>query len=445
MLSRVNVQIIVSILLAATATSYAEPETLNITGKKELIVKRGYTKEAKACVECHSKETPGIVADWKDGRMAHVAVSCYDCHNVKKSSPMASQCSGLKGSETYISAMVSPKTCARCHPVEVEQFSHSGHAKLAGAPVVDKAKFKKLMYHYEGGEFRDGKGSTAARSSGCQMCHGTKVELGSDNKPINNTWPGGVGTRYPDGGIGNCTVCHTRHSFSIAEARKPEACGACHLGPDHPDIEIYESSKHGQIYATEHDEWNFESAPGTWEPGEDFRAPTCAACHMSGVGELKTTHNVNERLHWDLVHPRSEVRTGERGDGVKGRPLMMKVCKNCHGPSHTKTTMSTLDDSVALYNEYYDGAQKMMKELKEKGLLKKDMWSDGFQELNYFLWHHTGRRARHGAAMNGPDYAHWHGFFQVFQVYKDMQAIYDYRIKHNKIEEVSSVMNSGPE
>lgn len=124
---------------------------------------------------------------------------------------------------------------------------------------------------------------------------------------------------------------------------------------------------------------------------------------------------------------------------------MKKVCKNCHGPSHTEATMSTLDDSVELYNEYYDGAQKMMAELKEKGLLKEDMWSDGFQELNYFLWHHTGRRARHGAAMNGPDYAHWHGFFQVFQVYKDMQDIYNNRIRTGKIEEMSSVMNSGPE
>ncbi len=281
---RAGIGIIVSLFIASGIMCHAETEILNITGKKELIVKRGYTAEAKACVECHAKETPGIVADWKDGRMAHVAVSCYDCHSVKKSSPMASQCSGLKGSETYISAMVSPKTCARCHPSEVEQFSMSGHAKLAGAPVVDKAKFQKLMYHYEGGEFRGGKGSTAARSSGCQMCHGTTVELGPDNKPVNNTWPGGVGMRYPDGGIGNCTVCHTRHSFSIAEARKPEACGACHLGPDHPDIEIYESSKHGQVYAAEHEDWNFESASGTWEPGEDFRAPTCAACHMSGVG-----------------------------------------------------------------------------------------------------------------------------------------------------------------
>ena len=47
--------------------------------------------------------------------------------------------------------------------------------------------------------------------------------------------------------------------------------------------------------------------------------------------------------------------------------------------------------------------------------------------------------------MNGPDYAHWHGFFQMMQVYKDLQEIYNNRIKTGKIEAMSSVMNSGPE
>jgi hypothetical protein len=46
--------------------------------------------------------------------------------------------------------------------------------------------------------------------------------------------------------------------------------------------------------------------------------------------------------------------------------------------------------------------------------------------------------------MNAPDYAHWHGTFQMFQVYKDMEDIYHYRLKNNKIEELSTVMSSAP-
>ena len=83
-------------------------------------------------------------------------------------------------------------------------------------------------------------------------------------------------------------------------------------------------------------------------------------------------------------------------------------------------------------------------ELADKKLLGPDPWRDGYQELMYYLWHHTGRRARQGAAMNAPDYAHWHGFFQMLQVYQDMEDIYNNRIKNNKIEEISPVMSSGP-
>ncbi|CCO22441.1 multiheme c-type cytochrome [Maridesulfovibrio hydrothermalis] len=444
----IKVMTVTMLIALSAALAYAATEPFPNLAPKELVVKRGFSKEATNCIECHAKKTPGIVENWKMGKMAHATVSCYDCHIVEKNSPMASQCEGLKGTGLFISPMVSSKTCSRCHPQEVDQFLKSGHARLSGVPVIESKKFIKLMYYYEGAEFigvKAGSGtSMASRASGCQMCHGTQVELGPDNKPINNTWPGGVGTRYPDGSIGTCTVCHTRHMFSIKEARKPEACASCHLGPDHPQAEIYEESKHGQIFAAHGEDWKWDSAPDTWQPG-DYDAPTCAVCHMSGIGELSTSHNVNERLKWDLMHKKSVIRSGERGDGEKGDKLMRKVCVNCHGQTHTDVQRQLLDDAVALYNTYWDGAVKMKKELADKGLLlTDDPWNDGFQELMYYLWHHCGRRARHGTAMNGPDYSHWHGFFQVFQVYKDMQKIHEYRLKNGKIEELSHVMSTGP-
>ncbi|NQT71039.1 MAG: hypothetical protein HQ552_15850 [Desulfobacteraceae bacterium] len=46
--------------------------------------------------------------------------------------------------------------------------------------------------------------------------------------------------------------------------------------------------------------------------------------------------------------------------------------------------------------------------------------------------------------MNAPDYAHWHGFFQVFQVYQDMENIYNKRLKTGKVEEYSPVISSAP-
>ncbi len=436
----------VTLIASGTARAAVELEGVHLE-KKQLVVHRGFTKDAKSCVECHSLKTPGIVENWKNGKMGHATVSCYDCHVVEKDSPMASQCEGLRGTRIYTSPMVSSKTCSRCHPREVEQFLRSAHAELAGRPLLENKKMLALMYFYEGGELigveKGSPANRASRATGCQMCHGTQVELGADNKPINETWPGGVGTRYPDDTIGNCTVCHTRHQFAVSEARKPEACASCHLGPDHPNIEIYDESKHGQIYHAHGDKWNFEAAPDTWEPG-DYDAPTCAVCHMSGIGELTTSHNITERLKWDLVHARSELRKNERGNAAKGDELMRKVCKSCHSTLHTNVQRDSLDSTVELYNTYWDKAVAMKNELADKGLLKKDPWKDGFQELMYYLWHHTGRRARQGAAMNGPDYAHWHGFFQIFQVYKDMEDIYNYRLKTGKIEELSTVMSGGP-
>ena len=426
----------------------------NLAKSSNLVIKRGYSKEALQCIECHSKKTPGIVQQWKESRMAHAGVSCYDCHVVPKDSPMASQCEGVKGTNIYTSPMVSPKTCAKCHPTEAEEFSKSSHARLASRPVVELAKMKKLMEYYEGGQFagipKGDPRTTASRRTGCQVCHGSKVKLGPDKRPVDG-WPGGIGTRYPDGGIGNCVSCHYRHRFSIEQARKPDTCGRCHIGPDHPNIEIYLESAHGQLYLAHGEKWKWDSAPDAWEPG-DYEAPTCATCHMSGIGDLKTTHNVGERLYWDLMHKNGDAIRGvntpkdqpERGYGPRGRKLMKKVCANCHSSLHTETFFKKLDDAVKLYDYYYDKAEAMLQDLKKRGLLKKDPWSDAFQELYYYLWHHVGRRARHGAAMDGPDYAHWHGFFQLFQVFKDMQAIYEYRIKHNKIEELSPVMSSAP-
>ena len=448
---KILTKIFILILLTIFIYGVSFSETPSLAGKKEFIVKRAMTDEARNCLECHAKKTPGIIEAWKLGKMGHSGISCIDCHKVEKSSPMASQCEGTKGSNTYISPMVSSKTCSRCHPAEVDEFLNSAHADLARKAVYDKTKaggkLVELQLHHEGGEFigieRGSKINEAARTSGCQMCHGSEVKVGKDGKPIAGTWPAGVGTLYPDGSVGTCTVCHTRHAFSIAEARKPEACASCHLGPDHPNIEIYMESKHGQQFLAHGDEWEWDSAPDAWEPG-DYTAPTCAVCHMSGIGELKTTHNVEERLKWDLMHKKSVVRSGIFGDGEKGDKLMRKVCINCHGKSHTDSTKATLDNAVALYNKYWDGAVKMKADLAAKKLLKKDAWRDGFQELMYYLWHHTGRRARQGAAMNAPDYAHWHGFFQVFQVYKDMEDIYNWRIKNKKIEDLSTVMSTGP-
>ena len=97
------------------------------------------------------------------------------------------------------------------------------------------------------------------------------------------TWPNtGIGRINLDGSRGSCSACHSRHDFSPRRARQPENCGKCHLGPDHPQKEIYEESKHGVAYRDLKDDMNLDAK--TWVLGEDYSAaPTCATCHMSAT------------------------------------------------------------------------------------------------------------------------------------------------------------------
>ncbi len=421
------------------SSAYASDSSL-----KTLKVDFGLSPDGKKCVECHAEKQPGIVADWRSSRHGHVGVSCIDCHVVDKSSELASQrCPGVKGTDIYLSVLVTPKTCGRCHATQVEQFNKSGHyrARLqyTGPDGRNFKSMSALIEKYEAQGIE--KFKNAPEMTGCMQCHGADVKLDAEKGPVHEGWPSsGVGTLWPDGSVGNCVVCHTRHRFDIAEARKPAACASCHLGPDHPDIEIYNNSKHGHIFNTEGATWNFSSAPDAWEPG-DYRAPTCAVCHMSGIGELKTTHNISERLHWNLWMPESVVRNSPdpispiTGDGIEGRKKMESVCHNCHSTLHTTNFFKQADSHIELYNQgYWQPALAMHKELAAKKLLKENPWADEFQRIYYHLWHHEGRRMRQGAAMAGPDYAHWHGVFELQQDMYKLKAIYKNRLESGKIE-----------
>jgi hypothetical protein len=58
-----------------------------------------------------------------------------------------------------------------------------------------------------------------------------------------------------------------------------------------------------------------------------------------------------------------------------------------------------------------------MNALLEQGLITKTQFDDEIEWSWYYLWHHQGRRARHGASMMAPDYTHWHGMFEVAEAF----------------------------
>ncbi|MGD2104014.1 MAG: multiheme c-type cytochrome [Anaerolineae bacterium] len=72
------------------------------------------------------------------------------------------------------------------------------------------------------------------------------------------------------------------HLFSVAVAREPSICGNCHIGPDHPQKEIYEESKHGVSFLENREGMNLDAKP--WVLFQDYSAaPTCVTRHMGAV------------------------------------------------------------------------------------------------------------------------------------------------------------------
>jgi hydroxylamine dehydrogenase len=370
--------------------------------------KRAVAIAGTGCLECHRTETPGIFHGWERSVHAKVGVDCYKCHKAEIGDEFYSKEHLDMDPDNPVAIVVTPKTCAACHPEEVAQYGRSKHANTI--EIIWKVD------HW----LNDGMNNLIERTTGCYACHGTVVAL-SDGRPEPGTWPNvGVGRKNPDGSLGSCTSCHTRHKFSVVEARKPEACDQCHLGPDHPQIEIYNESKHGTIYHGEGQDWNWSPDDGKWQAGRDFRAPTCAACHMSAAGHIPKTHDVTERLSWETQAPLT-VRPSDfkpfpaRTDWKAERAKMKSVCLQCHSQDWTDHHFSNFDQVVTNYNEtYYKPVKTLIDSLYASEQLSEERYFDEELEWAFYeFWHHEGRRARMGAAMMAPDYAWWHGFYEM--------------------------------
>jgi len=379
--------------------------------------------EDDPCVECHSNADvmPGVTEDWMKSAHYENDVSCIDCHEGEEE-----EVDTFKHNNYWISVVVSPKDCAECHPDEVAENDRSLHA--LGVDYYELLFNKKVLPYMEsqiddGYILRGDENMThAATLRGCQSCHGTNM-TGKTDKDW-TVWPNnGIGRINPDGSKGSCSACHSRHKFSVEEARKPETCGQCHMGPDHPQIEIYTESKHGNIFNSEGDTWNWDS--DDWEAGKDYRAPTCAVCHMSAAPGVPVTHDVGHRLSWEL-EPAISKRTDNTanslgwtiGDGStwqEKQTRMKKVCMQCHGETWVDNYYEQADLAVDLYNQQYTDAKATVDALYEDELLTTDPFDEPIEFKIYEFWHHEGRRARMGAFMQGPDYVQWHGFYELLQ------------------------------
>lgn len=381
------------------------------------VIPDSLSKESQECLECHKDETPAIVEQWGAGKHFRANVSCYECHRAE-----AADKDALKHNGYIISTIVSPKDCFRCHSKEVNEFESSHHSK--GARILGSHD-NRLAEVVEGnrGFVTEGfpRGISSAAANGCWQCHGVEVKVLKDGKLDQATWPNtGIGRINPDGSEGSCSACHSRHKFSVEQARNPENCGKCHMGPDHPQLEIYEESKHGVAFHANKHKMNLDNEK--WVVGKDYNAaPTCATCHMSATPNQDVTHDVGMRISWNNrpdISIRPEVSDANMGlpgkdvDWRKRRNNMINVCLNCHSKGFAESFYVQYDSLIELYHEKFAKPGKELMNLATL-LLKPVPFGNKIDFIWFELWHHEGRRARHGASMMGPDYTHWHGTYEV--------------------------------
>jgi hydroxylamine dehydrogenase len=359
-----------------------------------------------ACVTCHRTATPGIVQEFSHSTMAAAKVACRDCHEVKADHPGAEEHEGA-----YILRQPSAAMCGKCHAAEVAQFNQSRHSLPAYVAVAGSQDLPPvLLAAYQSipeGQFAPDKARNIIASMegpditlfACENCHN-------------------VGKPSADLSVGQCQKCHIRHAFSLEQARKPETCNNCHIGPDHPQWEIYQESKHGIAYATSGDQWNWEAAAGTLTV-KDMPAATCALCHFSGFGATGTTHDVGDRLTWYLFSSLSERRPDWQSNQVR----MQTVCFECHNKDFVTTFYTNADKATEAVNAFIRQSNDLQQSLASQGLLTDKQFDEPFDFVYFETWHHYGRTAKFGTWMQGADYTQWHGAYEVVKGLAELQTI----------------------
>jgi len=321
------------------------------------------------------------------------------------------------------------ETCSSCHDTQVQQFLKGKHALAWTA-------YKAMpTTHQLPAQLTEG-------MKGCGGCHKIGIKSEEDLKMIKEH-----GSGY---GNGSCDACHTRHTFSKKEAQQPQACQTCHMGFDHPQWEMYSSSKHGVRALLKQSGVLPESTP----------APTCQTCHMSGgdhevrtawgflavklplpedpqwkadqitilqaLGVLDPEGNPTARL--DVVKAADVARLTQE-DFDKERNKMIAICSDCHSKSFAIAEMKKGDDLIREVDHLLAEAILIIADLYKDGILEKpESYAYNFPDLltfhdaptvieqTLFEMHLKHRmRAFQGAFHNNPDYSLWYGWSEMIR------------------------------
>ncbi len=377
------------------------------------------TAYAQVCVECHKKVTPGIVNDWQLSKHSKNKIDCAVCHG-----------SDHKSSKDVAKAKIpTPDTCATCHPQRVKEFKAGKHAHAWTAMKAMPTAHWQPMSLMEG-------------MKGCGGCHKIGIKSEAEIKELKKS---GAGF-----GLASCDACHTRHTFSVQEARQPQACQTCHMGFDHPQWEMYSGSKHGVRYLLKQN----KTLPAT------ASAPTCQTCHMQGGNhEVRTAWGflavrlpMPDDKQWaaDRVtilqglgvldpdgKPTARLEAVKAADLArltqeswqKERDKMLQACNKCHSINFAKAELEKGDQIIKDADRLMAEAIRTVADLYQDGILPKPKnYAYPFPDLLTFhdapttieqklfvMFLEHRMRTFQGTFHANPDYALWYGWSKMQQ------------------------------
>jgi hydroxylamine dehydrogenase len=391
---------------------------------------------AQECAECHKEVTPNIVGDWQLSKHSQNEINCSVCHGDKHKDPY----------DVSNVQIPTPETCAACHDERVEQFKAGKHAAAWAAMKAMPTAHWQPMALMEG-------------MKGCGGCH--KIGLKTEEE-IKELKKNGAGF-----GVASCDACHTRHTFSVLEAKQPQACQTCHMGFDHPQWEMYSGSKHGVRFLLKQN----KTLP------ETVAAPTCQTCHMQegnhavltawgflavrlpmpedkqwaadrvtilqGLGVLDPEGNPTGRL--DVVKAANVARLTQE-DWQKERDKMLRTCNQCHSLNFAKAELEKGDQMIKAADSLMAKAIRTVADLYKDRMLKKpenyaypfpdlltfhDAPTPIEQELFVMFLEHRMRTFQ-GTFHANPDYALWYGWSEmqrslseIHQMEEELRHIHD--------------------
>jgi len=382
---------------------------------------------ADNCIDCHTKVSPGMVKDFQASKHAESGdVTCTTCHGDAHST-----------AEDYKKATLPTEAvCMECHEEQYNSFAMGKHnfgwTTLNAIPGTHLAPDELI----EGGR-------------GCGGCHNMGIRTEEQLKAQVD-----AGYRYQ---TNSCDECHTRHTFSKKEANNPRACQTCHMGYDHPQWEMWSSSKHGVRY--------FAKLEGSLP--EAAAAPTCQTCHLpDGTHQNETAWGflgVRLPLPEDKQEAADRVtilkalgvlnpETGEPTailDAVKAvrmakldqaswekeRNKMLDTCSNCHSRSFATEQLEMGDAILGKADRLMAEAIEIVAGLYKDGIIEKPAsyphnypflltmmhtnganWDTDLQKLSYIdqvlvrMYMKHRMRAYQAFFHVNPDYAYWYGW-----------------------------------